>query len=216
LSAATDRPGPHPLPQQKILDDLSLPIHHLRPGYRLFRIHPTNLGAIYFNPAPTWRFNDPTGKEYGVLYAALDYYGALRETFHPEEFNVILTSSLESKRLSTLSIQRDIKLVDLTGAGLTRIGADGRLTTGSYQVSQAWSQALYRHPDQVDGIFYCSRHDPQKLCVALYEHRTQPADLVTELVTANNLSDQSFSAELKSFLDRYGFENTNDLKNPAI
>jgi hypothetical protein len=70
--------------------------------------------------------------------------------------------------------------------------------------------------NQQHRIFYCSRHDPQKLCVALYEHRIQSADLVTELITTNNLSDQSFSAELNSFLDRYGFENTKDLKNPAI
>jgi RES domain len=207
------QPGNHPQPNIK--DSVALPIQILERGSALFRLHESCYGAIYFNPNPSWRFNDPTGKEYGVLYAALDYYAALRETLKPKQFNILSTKFLRSRCLSTVTPKRDLRLVDLAGAGLTRIGADGRLTTGSYQISQAWSQALYRHSDRVDGLYYCSRYDPSKLCVALYEHRVEISDLEEQKVTADNLLDLAFDSELHQFLDRYGYE-LDDAENPSI
>ena len=207
------QPGNHPQPNIK--DSVALPIHILGQGSELFRLHESCYGAIYFNPNPSWRFNDPTGKEYGVLYAALDYQAALRETLKPKKFNILSSNFLRSRCLSTLTPKRDLRLVDLEGAGLTRIGADGRLTTGSYQIAQAWSQALYRHPDRVDGLYYCSRYDPSKLCVALYEHRVKISDLEEQRVTADNLLDLAFDSELQGFLDRYGYER-DDVEDPSI
>lgn len=49
-----------------------------------------------------------------------------------------------------------------------------------------------------------------------YEHRVKPEYLLAERITAEDLRDRSVSAKSKSFLDQYGFENTNDLKNPTI
>jgi hypothetical protein len=114
---------------------------------------------------------------------------------------------LETRRLSKLTLIRDLSLVDLTGEGLSRIGADARLTTGSYKISQLWSQALYRHPDRVDGLFYCSRYDPKKFCVVLYENRVEKTDLEEMLITNNNLLDESFSSELQNFFDLYKYDN---------
>ncbi len=207
------QPGNHPQPNIK--DSVALPIQPLERGTVLFRLHQSNYGAIYFNPDPSWRFNDPSGIEYGVLYAVLDYYAALRETLKPDKFNILSTDFLRSRCLSILMPKRDLRLVDLAGAGLTRIGADGRLTTGSYHIAQAWSQALYQHPDRVDGLYYCSRYDPSKLCVALYEHRVERSDLEEQRVTAANLLDPSFDLELQQFLDRYGYER-DDTEDPSI
>jgi hypothetical protein len=207
------QPGNHPQPNIK--NSVALPIHILGQGSELFRLHESCYGAIYFNPNPSWRFNDPTGKEYGVLYAALDYQAALRETLKPKTFNILRANFLKSRCLSTLTPKRDLRLVDLAGAGLTLIGADGRLTTGSYQIAQAWSQALYQHPDRVDGLYYYSRYDPSKICVALYDGRVELTDLEEQRVTADNLLDLAFDSELQQFLDRYGYELDND-DNPEI
>lgn len=207
------QPGNHPQPNIK--NSVALPIHILGQGSELFRLHESCYGAIYFNPNPSWRFNDPTGKEYGVLYAALDYQAALRETLKPKTFNILSANFLKSRCLSTLTPKRDLRLVDLAGAGLTLIGADGRLTTGSYQIAQAWSQALYQHPDRVDGLYYYSRYDPSKICVALYDGRVELTDLEEQRVTADNLLDLAFDSELQQFLDRYGYELDND-DNPEI
>jgi hypothetical protein len=122
---------------------------------------------------------------------------------------------LRSRCLSTLTPKRDLRLVDLAGAGLTRIGADGRLTTGSYQIAQAWSQTLYRHPDRVDGLYYCSRYDPSKFCVALYDGRVELADLAEQRVTSENLLDRYFESDLQQFLDRYGYDR-DDAEDPSI
>ena len=122
---------------------------------------------------------------------------------------------MRSRCLSTLTPNRDLRLVDLAGAGLTRIGADGRLTTGSYEISQAWSQALYRHSDRVDGLYYRSRHDLSKLCVALYDGRVELADLEEQRVTADNLLDLAFDSKLQQFLDLYGYER-DDAEDPSI
>ena len=207
------QPGTHPQPNVK--DSVALPIHVLEQGTALFRLHQSCYGSIYFNRDNSWRFNNPVSGEYGVLYAALDYYAALRETLKPDKFNILSTDFLRSRCLSTLTPKRDLRLVDLAGAGLTRIGADGRLTTGSYQIAQAWSQTLYRHPDRVDGLYYCSRYDPTKPCVALYEYRVEISDLEEQKVTADNLLDVAFDPKLQQFLDRYGYER-DDTEAPSI
>jgi hypothetical protein len=198
-------PGRHPKPKIKDSDTLTIKI--FIKGTELFRLHPSRFEAKYFNSDSSWRFNNPKKGEYGVLYAALDCCGALRETLKPNIFNIISTEILETRRLSKLTLIRDLSLVDLTGEGLSRIGADARLTTGSYKISQLWSQALYRHPDKVDGLFYCSRYDPKKFCVVLYENRVEKTDLEEMLITNNNLLDESFSSELQNFFDLYKYDN---------
>jgi RES domain len=197
-----DTPGIHPQPKE----DLDPLIYVLEKGSELFRVHQSRYPAKYFNPDSSWRFNDPVGGEYGVLYAALDYSGAMRETIPSGEFNIISKNFLKSRRLSKVTPNRDLRLVDLTGEGLTHIGADARLTTGSYQISQLWSQALYRHSSNVDGLYYCSRHDPSKFCVVLYEHRVKLSDLDEESVTKDNLCDLSFNICLQKFIDLYKYK----------
>jgi hypothetical protein len=117
--------------------------------------------------------------------------------------------------LSVLYPERDLRLVDLSGGGLTLIGADARLTTGVYSLSQAWSKALYNHADRVDGLYYRSRYDPSRFCVALYDGRVNPAELKEERVTENNLLDRSFEPDLQQILDEYGYQRDDD-DNPEI
>ncbi len=71
---------------------------------------------------------------------------------------------------------RPLRLVDLTGPALSQIGADGRLTTGRYDISQQWALALHQHPEQPDGLLYRSRHDPSQLCAAIFD---RAADALT-------------------------------------
>jgi hypothetical protein len=67
----------------------------------------------------------------------------------------------------------------------------------------------------VDGLYYCSRYDPTKLCVALYDRRVELADLEEQRVTADNLLEVAFNSELQQFLDRYGYD-LDDAEDPAI
>ena len=77
--------------------------------------------------------------------------------------------------MATIELTEDLRFIDLvTTGGLTRIGTDGRLFTGSYKVAQHWSRALRAHPSKPDGISYPSRHDPTRVAYAIY---SRPASL---------------------------------------
>jgi chromosome partitioning protein len=186
-----------------------LPLYILERETLLFRIHRNNQGALYFNRNNGSRFSASDGK-YGVLYAGLDSSVCFLEIFgsQPYKSRVIDAESLQSMGLSQFFLQRDLRLVDLSGAGLALIGADSRVLTGSYQLSQAWSEALYQHAAKIDGIYYRSRHDPSKFLVALYENRVTPIDLQEQRITP--LLDPSFASVLQRILDAYGYQLVDD------
>jgi hypothetical protein len=68
-----------------------------------------------------------------------------------------------------LDAARPLRLVDLTGPGLAQLGADARLWSGSIRIAQLWSQALFNHPEQPDGIYYLSRLNPARCCAAIFD-----------------------------------------------
>src|SRR5262249_43966467 len=72
-----------------------------------------------------------------------------------------------------LRVTRDLRLVNLHGAGLARLGATAEVVHGGlpYDVPQAWSKALYGHPLVPDGIAYTARHDDTAFCYALFDRR---------------------------------------------
>ncbi len=98
------------------------------------------------------RFDSPT-RRYGVLYVAETLDGALIETFgRVLGRRVLQLGDVRSRHLATVSATRPLRLVDLTGRGLSLIGADASLAAGrDYEVTQAWSRVLYEHPDRPDG-----------------------------------------------------------------
>jgi hypothetical protein len=167
-----------------------------------FRIHSTNLAALFFGRKAVWRFDAP-GREYGVLYAAEDAHCAFVETFGHATGGVPLVSEdlLRRKSLATIEPARALRLVDLTAQGLARLGADNRLCTGDYRLSQRWSKALHGHPKAPDGICYRSRHDPSKLCAAIFERAGKLLRVTADL----DLDDRNNRASLRPILDHYGF-----------
>ena len=60
---------------------------------------------------------------------------------------------------------------------------------------------LWRHPENVDGIYYCARHDPSRYCAAIFD-RTQ-----ANLTIAQNQEcwSNDFRETLAYILDTYGF-----------
>jgi chromosome partitioning protein len=185
-----------------------LPLYVLKQGSSLFRIHNRDYSALHFSRYQT-RFASPIG-EYGVLYAALDVYLAFLEVIRSVGHKIVLADSLKRMSLSELYPQRDLRLVNLSGSGLAKIGGDSRIVMGGYHLSQSWSQTLYEHPDRVDGIYYHSRHDNSRSCVVLYENRVLPSDLREQRVTEHNLLDRSFASDLQQILDNYGYQLDDD------
>jgi hypothetical protein len=198
LSAAP--PGPHPDPPGD-LDRHPLPLTTVHAGASWSRIYLLGVSPKYFDPSNKHRFNSPGG-EFGVLYAGSDDRCAFVEAFGRNlGLRLVSMAELALRGRSRVEAIKDLRLVDLTGPGLARIRADGRLTTGDYRVAQRWSLALHRHPDQPDGIMWRSRLDQSKTCFAVYERAASS----TEVTALCSLSNPTFSSQLAGILDFYSF-----------
>lgn len=168
-----------------------------------FRSHRMTSGPVFFGRRMANRWDAPHG-EYGVLYVARDPYCAFMESIGR---NVLKTrfvpkADLTTCGLSKVQFSRALRLIDMAASGgLTRLGAEGSLTSGAgYKNSQRWSKALREHPSKPDGILYCSRYDPSRIACALYDH-CEPA--MTVISPAEAWADQPVL--LGAILDQYRF-----------
>jgi hypothetical protein len=170
-----------------------------------YRHHLPQYGPIFFGRTGECRFDAPApARAFGVLYLAADPQCAFIETFghgHVDRGRLVTLEALGKKRLAEVAFDRPLRLVDLTEAGLATIGADLRLCAGDYEVAQAWSGALHDHPEAPDGLLYRSRHDPGRLCAAVYE---RAAGAVTSR-SIGTLADAVHASLLAEILRRYRF-----------
>ena len=193
--------GAAPLPPEW-LDGVSLPIIRIAAQSDLYRVHYQNHGPIFFGPgagkAPVHRF-DPASGRFGMLYIAPQPDAAMIETLlrNPQRLTVDC-KTIESRALSLLKAGRDIRLVQAYGGGLSKLGTTAAISTGPYDPCAQWSDALYRHPDAPVGILFASRHNPEALCIALFEKADYGLEVhETVLLTA-------MLAEVGALLDRHG------------
>jgi len=196
-------PGPHPLPPARLFRT-RLPLHVTAQSW--FRLHAFSYGAIYWGldpPRPEpFRFDAPA-HEFGILYAGEDPHCAFIETFghNTGATRRISAVDLASRSLSRIDVARPVRLVDLTGPNAAVIGVDARLYAGEYKVSQHWSLAFHQHRDAPDGIYYPSRHDSDRCCVALFD---RVADAVAA-VALPLLTEPSQRHLLADIVRRYRF-----------
>lgn len=164
-----DKPGLHPLPPADF-HERKVAIRRFPAETVWYRFHHRSHGALHFGKRLAQRFDDPD-QSFGVLYVARQMEGAFAETFLRDiaPYRFVTTDELMRKLLSTITTDHGLKLVDLAGIGLARMGIDGRLATGSYAISQSWSRTFQTHPQKPDGILYRARHYPKHLCAAIFE-----------------------------------------------
>ena len=165
-----------------------------------FRIHGAKRDPIYFGASSANRFDAPAG-EFGVLYVGADAHCAFIETFgHATGTRSVSTAELRARGLSVVSASRDLRLVDLCGEGLARMGADASLTGGyEYDLPQVWARAIHGHPRKPDGIAYRACHDPARTSAALFD-RTASALTARSL---GHLADPKQAQLLGRILDTY-------------
>ena len=167
----------------------------------LFRNHPARKDPIHFGKTGDHRFDDPKG-EYGVLYTSGTWLGAFIETAGHHTGNPFVTASwLAARSLAIIEARRKLRLVDLRGRGLARLGADARLTTGELALAQRWSRALWEHPCKADGVCYASRHDPRQVSVALFDR----AQRSLRAQALGSLGSRPLEVRVAEALDHYGF-----------
>lgn len=174
-----------------------LPIEAVPAGGTFVRIHRSGLDALYFGNSGDNRFDDPE-RQYGVCYASRSLEGAFAETcLRQAGARLVPLSRLAGRSATVLTVEAELRLAELHGPGLARMGATAAVTSGAYEASQPWSRAVHDHPAAVDGIAYRSNHDNGELCVALFDRcreRLRPG-------TATGLIQDR--ARLAALLERY-------------
>lgn len=189
-------------PPPSWLQTKSLPLEVLPAGTILHRIHRLTLSPVFFGPGkgnpPINRFDSVSGR-FGVLCLSLSRTGALAETVlrNPQRL-MVAASDIVSRTATELNLPRDLHLVQMHGSGLQALGTNNAVSTGPYEPCGEWADALWDHPDQPDGLAYQSKHDPDEICVALFERPgvTIQVQQTTPL--------KAVLKEVAAVLDRYG------------
>ena len=134
-----------------------------------------------------------------MLYLGRQVQGSFVEVFCRKPQRRITETQLQQYCVAEFRSSRGLKLIDLAGKGLVRMGLDARLSTGSYKLAQEWARAFHDHPDQADGILYRSRHDPTQQLAAIFE-RSQP---ILRVEQHGNLQDYLGVENFFALLDHY-------------
>lgn len=120
-----------------------------------------------------------------TLYGASTFNGAVSETiFHNvpvRGYRGILASSLRPLQASTLQCRRALRLVDLRGFGLQRLGVTRRelidSNPDSYPVTRAWAASLYQAVEDADGMIWVARQHDTSEAILLFGTRVEQGDL---------------------------------------
>lgn len=205
-----DAPSLHPDPPLD-LSQRALPItEHFS---ELYRIHRLKHASKFFGRSRTNRWDAPHG-EYGVMYTGTTTFVSFAETLLPGPGILaaitmsasgatvpVSGSTVASYGLALVTPQEPLRCVDLRGPGLGRLGADGRLTSGSHLVAQRWSLAFWSHlPRAPDGILYHPRRDPSETALAIFDR----ASGKIWVDSIGGLKDPKHRERLAQIYERYG------------
>jgi hypothetical protein len=177
---------------------LDLPIVKHRRGTLCFRIHRTSHAPLRFGTtADAGRFSAPAG-QYRTCYFGLSIEAAFSETLLRNPTNRLLaTTDLAARSISTGHLTRQVRLAQVHGAGLKRLGISTATVHGSYPACRQLALALWNHTLKIDGIEYRSRFDNDELCIALFD---RASDAVVIDYTEGVMDDPHRLGEL---LDKY-------------
>jgi hypothetical protein len=129
--------------------------------------------SLYFDRTGKGRFDSPA-QGYGILYVGADVYASWIECYgRTHGAKGVSELGLRLRDLYAIDSRRPLIFADLTGSGLVKMGADARLSSGAYTVARQWAQAIYEHPQSVDGIRYRSRHDDERYCDGIFDRCAQ-------------------------------------------
>lgn len=154
-------------------------------GHRLYRVYSSVRTATDFNPgygSPTRFafFEDAEGATVPVLYAADTEEAALAETLlHdvPATGGLLPYPAYADKVMGLAEITRALRLANLRGLGLRRVGAEAREITDTgadtYPKTVAWAKAAY--DAGFDGVAWTSRKCNDTRAVVLFGDRCADA-----------------------------------------
>jgi hypothetical protein len=123
----------------------------------------------------TSRFSHPS-LPFPVLYLAKEKLTSFWECFgdelndQPDDDKVLYEKKhLAARQWVRFTIRPPLKVLDTTSMStLRKMGADAATFVAPYAVTQKWAAALMSHPQNLDGLWYGSRLDGGKTCLAVF------------------------------------------------
>lgn len=158
-------------------------------GTEIVRVHSLARSPSAFNDAPGGgRFrpvNDSTRAVVATLYGGEAVEAAFAETvFHdlvPAARRSLPFARIEQRAVSWFQLAHDLRVAQLHGFGLLRAGVKASELTDTpprtYARTALWGQAIYEHPERVDGIAWMSRQFNSQRALLLWGDRVSEADV---------------------------------------
>jgi CheY-like chemotaxis protein len=119
------------------------------------------------------RFSSPS-RHFKVLYAGEDFSTAfaeavVRDRFEGKQRRFLYRPYLDALCVTAISSNRELTLIDLTGAGAYEVGVDTDANQArDHRRGQEFSELLHGQMPDLDGILFDSRLTSAR-CVAIYE-----------------------------------------------
>lgn len=112
----------------------------------LYRIsHQKFTDPIYWSRRGLYRFDSPSAN-YGVLYTGRTFETALLEVFGDQwrDSRVAARDFLKEFDVCELGLERRLKVVNLSGKQLNRLGTDANIFASlAYDITQKWARVLW-------------------------------------------------------------------------
>jgi hypothetical protein len=160
------------------LGQIDLETENVSPA-KLVRLSRYSSGEPHFARSAGNRFDDrsrPASGRFGTCYCGFDLSTAIAETvLHDAEpirgkFFVSYADFERRFQVRFPAPTDDLVLVAMTDAQAKTLGADGAISTETpYRTPQLWAMALQRHPHQIDGVLYMSRHLNKRQAVVIFD-----------------------------------------------
>ena len=165
--------------------DLHASFTELIVGTVLHRVHQSQYQADQFNPGlrGNARFSpiqDNQGQAIPTLYAGTTLPCALMETVfhdvpHTAGFKSFDKAKLAGQVHSTVRVEADLQLVDLSSVALRKLGVTRMQLIDTekdqYPATRNWAMALHRQCPQAQGLSWVSRQDDSARAVVLFGDR---------------------------------------------
>lgn len=155
-------PASRPTPSR--LPPWTLPIYHSVYGRIYRQVFSDPLGC---GKSPS-RFSDPSGRipdhRFGVLYLGSSLKVCFLEAVLRDDCDGVVgdllldEAELDTRSYAEIEVQTALRLIHLSDNGPVRMGIPSDVARSSDQgLARRWSEALHRHPAEVDAILYPSR-----------------------------------------------------------
>ena len=163
------------------------------------RYGPTNARFDHHVPDP---LGQPREQERALLYCATGAETCFAEVFQETRR---IDRIRKAPWLVVFRLERDLELLDLTGAYPTRAGASMAISSGSRVRARAWARAWYEAFPDLQGIHYASSMNANEPAIALTDRAEKQEPLPRHPEFNRPLADDALLDVLKQCASRLGY-----------